>query len=203
MSVKRVILLCIVPQIKETYDNVKLLFDLTNINNIPFKFVCNFELLLIINGQQTASAMYPCPYCFVSLKNLKEKQEDVNGTSQCNSNTDNSESNYPLRLKTFGELKNDYKFQLKGKNMKYSQGCHSTINPPLFIESDDITVIEKCVIPDLHILMGFVNHVFWKGLVPLLGKDKALLWPTKLKLISKNYHGDAFEGNACRKLQIS
>ena len=61
-------------------------------------------------------------------------------------------------------------------------------------------VLQKCVIPELHGLQGFVNHLFWKGLVPLLGKEKALMWPKKLNLFSKNYHGDAFERNACRKL---
>ena len=35
--------------------------------------------------------------------------------------------------------------------------------------------------------------------MPLLGKN-ALKWPKKLKLIPKNYHSKAFEGNACRKL---
>lgn len=203
MSVKRVILLCIVPKIKETYENVKLLFDITKINNIPFKFVSDFKLMLIINGQQTASAMFPCPYCFVSLNDLKENktsgQEDVL-YNQCSSNADNFESNV-IKLKSYGDLRNDYEqFNLAGGNKKNSKEFHSTINLPLFTESDDITVLEKCVIPELHVLMGFVNHLFWKGLVPLLGKDKALIWPKKLKLISKNYHGDCFEGNACRKL---
>lgn len=45
-----------------------------------------------------------------------------------------------------------------------------------------------------------MNHLFWQGLVKLLGREKALIWPEKLNLVSKNYHGDAFEGNACRTL---
>lgn len=61
LSVKRTIILCIVPKISKTYANVKLLCDLTKINNLPFRFISDFKLLLIINGQQTASAMYPCP----------------------------------------------------------------------------------------------------------------------------------------------
>lgn len=83
---------------------------------------------------------------------------------------------------------------------KKSKECHSTVNEPLFNEEDDVCVIEKCVIPELHILQGFVNHLFWNGLVPLLGRERALVWPKKLNLISKNYHGDIFEGNACRRL---
>lgn len=34
MSVTKLIMLCIVPDIKETYENVKFLFDLIKLNNI-------------------------------------------------------------------------------------------------------------------------------------------------------------------------
>lgn len=60
-SVKKLILLCIVPSIKETYNNIKILFDLIRINDISFKFVSDFKVLLIINGQQTATSSFPCP----------------------------------------------------------------------------------------------------------------------------------------------
>lgn len=206
-SVKRVIILCIVPNMKETYENTKLLFDLTKIINIPFKFDCDFKLLLIDIGQQSASAMYPCPYCFVSLKDLRKKNdlniietEDSSSTAGCSSNTESLQSN-DSKLKTFGDLRNDFgKFELTGKNLKYSKECHSTINMPLFVERDDITVLEKCIIPELHILLGFVNHLFWDGLIPLLEEEEALMWPKSLGLIPKNYHGKCFEGGACRKL---
>lgn len=200
-SVHKLILLCIVPQIKESYDNVKLLFDLTKINNISFKFVADFKLLLIINGQQTATSMYPCPYCFVSLNDLKsDSVSEVSSDVTCENSMDSSKNNC-MELKTFGDLRADCQnYCDKGKDKKLSKECHSTINLPLFAEDDNILVLQKCIIPELHILQGFVNHVFWKGLVNLVGREKALLWPKKLNLISKNYHGDAFEGNACRML---
>lgn len=205
LSVKRVVILCIVPKIAETYENVKLLFDITNLNNIAFKFVSDFKLLLIINGQQGALAMYPCPYCFVSLNDLRKKNEPVQNNNcdnpHCSHSEMNIDDNSARRLKTYGDLRGDYeKFQSTGRNMKYTKDCHSTINKPLFTESDDTTVLEKCIVPELHLLQGFVNHIFWKGLVPLLGEETALLWPKGLGLISKSYHGNTFEGNACRKL---
>lgn len=205
LSVRRTIILCIVPKISETYANVKLLFDLTKINNLPFKFISDFKLLLIINGQQTASAMYPCPYCFVSLNELKRKndnlQEQTNENAHCSTSEESTKHGSSTRLKTYGDLKRDFeKFELSGRNIKYSQECHSTINAPLFAENDSTTVLEKCPVPELHVMQGFVNHHFWRGLVPLLGRDKALLWPQSLGLISKSYHGETFEGNACRAL---
>lgn len=191
-SVKRLIMLCIVPNIKESYENIALLFDLTKLNEISFKFVADFKLILIVNGQQTATSMYSCPYCFISLHDLRES--DQNGSnSQATEKT--------IKLKTYGDIRKDYgNFCSAGKNKKKSKEFHSCINMPLFNEEDDMYVIEKCPIPELHVLQGFVNHVFWDGLVPLLGKDKALLWPKKLNLIAKNYHGEVFEGNACRVL---
>lgn len=202
-SAKRIILLAIVPDAKETYANVKLLFELSNLNNIPFKFVADFKLLLIINGQQTASAMYPCPYCFVSLKDLRNTEESdlVEQNNAAASSSANIEINSSKRLKTYGDLRKDFeKFCATGRNKKYAKDCHSTIHPPLFEENDHVTVLEKCIIPELHILQGFVNHLFFRGLVPLVGQEKALLWPKKLSVISKGYHGGCFEGNACRKL---
>ncbi|CAH0547031.1 unnamed protein product [Brassicogethes aeneus] len=190
--------------IKETYDNVKLIFDLTKLNDIPYKFVCDFKLLLIVNGQQTATASFPCPYCFVPLQSLRSNKE-VNGTLPSTSTLSkvaDSEvtENYENNLKTFGNLRKDYKkFVALKKYKTLAKECHSTVNAPLFDEDHDTCVLQKCIIPELHI-MCFVNHLFWKGLVPLLGRERALLWPKSLCVISKNYHGEAFEGNPCRKL---
>jgi hypothetical protein len=210
-GVHRLIMLCIVPQIKESYENLDLLFKLTKINNISFKFVSDFKVLLLVNGQQTATSSYPSPYCFVTLRSLRGSDEkrlddhdDIDETDETTSASvanDMNTSRECVGLKTYGDLRKSHaKFCSLGSNKKFAKDCESTINPPLFAEQDDVYVAEKCVIPELHILQGYVNHLFWNGLVPLLGRDRALLWPKKLKLIPKNYHGEIFEGNPCRKL---
>lgn len=199
-SVHKLIMLAIVPAIKETYDNVKTLFDLVKINDIPFKFVSDLKLVLIVNGQQTATSSFPCPYCFVKLDSLKSRV-DIDINVSCEDEEDIPISDELLYNKTYGDLRKDYEeFVSLGNDLKLASRARSTIHAPLFDEDDNVTILQKCVIPELHILQGFVNHLFWKGLVPLLGEEKALLWPRKLHLISKNYHGAAFEGNACRKL---
>lgn len=200
-SVQRLILLCTVPNIKETYENVKLLFELTNLDNLSCKFVSDFKLMLMVNGQQTATSMYPCPYCHISLSELRNvKLIDSKISSEIVSENKDTQG-VRLKPKTFGDLKEDYqKYAENGKNKKKSKDYHSTVNLPLFDESDEMPVIRKCIVPELHILQGFVNHLFWQGLVPLVGRERALLWPKKLNLVAKNYHGEIFEGNACRKL---
>ena len=55
-SVYKLILLCVVPGMKETYSNIQTLFELTKINNIPFKFAADFKVILMVNGLQTATA---------------------------------------------------------------------------------------------------------------------------------------------------
>lgn len=214
-SVKRVILLCIVPQIKESYYNVDILFKLTKLNKIKYKFVSDLKLLLITVGQQTATSTFPCPYCFVSINDLRKRdvQKSTQNKNQLNkaNNKQNSKSkqipdSQPKELnrhdlKTFGLLRIDYEqFCNIGKNKKMAKKCHSTVNLPMFEEKDDVCVLEKCPVPELHLLLGFTNHLFFDGLVPLLGREKAFIWPQKLHLISKSYQGEVFEGNACRKL---
>ena len=110
--------------------------------------------------------MYPCPYCFVSLQDLRKFVDENNV----------SEGMEVSPLKTFGDLRKDYdKFVSLGKDKKLAKNCHSTINEPLFKENDDLLILDKCIIPELHILQGFVNHLFWDGLVHLVGQEKALL----------------------------
>ena len=87
-----------------------------------------------------------------------------------------------------------------GKDKKQAALCHSTVNLPLFDEEDDLSVLEKCPLPEMHLMQGFVNHLFWNGLVPHLTRERALLWPQKLNLVAKHYQGEIFEGKACREL---
>ena len=98
------------PRIKETCDNIKLLFELTNINNIPFKFVSDFKTLLIVNGQQTASASFPCPYCFISLKDLRTRKDLDNEqhVDMLESEVQLDLDDCALSLKSYGDLRKDY-----------------------------------------------------------------------------------------------
>ena len=93
-GVDRLIMLCTVPEVSESYENIKKLFDLVQINKIPFKFVADFKLLLTVNGLQTASSTYLSPYCCVDLKTLRSRALDVinKGNHKCS------------ELRTYGDL---------------------------------------------------------------------------------------------------
>ena len=116
------------------------------------------------------------------MVDLRKKQDIILNSN--NSNNDSAQNNH--------DDSNEFS-SLKAKEY------FSTINPPLFIEKDDVYVIQKCVV-ELHILQGYVNHLFWDGLVPLFGREKSLLWPKKVGVVAKDYQGEIFEVNTCREM---
>ena len=162
-----------VPRIKETYENFNVLVQLTKLNEIPFKFLADLKLVLLANGQQTATATYPCPYCFITLHELKNFHKMIDGN-----HPNNNEEN--LNLKRHNHLKGDYsQFKSMDNDKKRAKHCHSTVHHPLFIEEDNdedyyTYVLQKCVPPKLHLLQGFVNHLFRDGVVKIygIGKEK-------------------------------
>ena len=225
-GVKRSIMLVNVPDIKETWDNCKVLWDLAKINDIPYLFSGDFKLTLILLGLQTATSSYPCHLCFVSLdqlRGLKEfldnlKSNDNFEHNETSENDDKSGSddgslssmttsdevfNTIQKERTFGDLRKDYeRFKALGGDKAKARLCNSTINPCIFQEDDLVRIIDKTPLPELHLLLGFLNHLFWDkyGLVYTIGRDKAMKWAIKANAVSVGYHGEVFEGPACRRL---
>jgi hypothetical protein len=188
-GVKKLILLAVVPVTKETYNNVKTLFNLCEIHKLSYKLLADVKLLYTIVGMQTASATYCCPFCFITLGDLGNTDEEFRTEAS-------------LKLKSFGDLDKAYKaFLESGGHKSEAKNYQSTVNESLLQETEEKTVIEVALIPELHIVSGIVNHLFWSGIVPLLGEEKALLWPQqKLHFMVKNYHGKTLEGNCCREM---
>ena len=190
-SVKRVVLLCLVPKCKETHSNMKKLIELTNLNRISFLFVSDLKLLLITLGCQCSSSSFPCPYCLVPKKHLGSSVDE------------NDWDIVVYEERTFGSIdKNQQLFtDIYSSDVNNAKFCNSAIRPSLIVEADDVRVLDKCPPEELHCLQGFVNHTFWNGLVKVMGSEEnALKFPKKAGAIPKDYHGKVFEGNACRTM---
>ena len=104
-------MLCCVPNIEGSYGNIQLLFNLININKIPFKFVADFIIILTVNGKQTASSSYPSPYCRISLRELRVDHNN-NELGKGDSKTSSSDGflrvhDNCLKLITYGDLRED------------------------------------------------------------------------------------------------
>ena len=184
-------MLCTVPDIPENHYNMKIMFDMTNLNVLKFKFVADFKLLLICWGCQNAVATHPCPYCRIKLEQLRD-----------HSRLDKLKQIPFSDLRTIESLKASNKSFMDDFDViwKSAHNANKVVNAPLIEDLGHISVLERSPPEELHLLQGFVNHTFFKGLVPLVGREIALRWPMKLNLVSAGYHGEVFEGNAARKL---
>ena len=185
-------MLAIVPDVKETHGNMKILFDMIKLNHIPFIFLTDYKLLLITLGKQTATSSYPCPYCNIFLREM---------SSYTNMKGDSADQE-DLEEITFGHLKANcahFRNSLYSDHAK-ARYSYSTVAESLIEEDDEIKILQKCPIPEFHEMEGFVNHTFFNGLVKVIGLESAMLFPKLINAVAKDYHGTKFEGNACRKM---
>ena len=189
---KRVIPLAFVPDIKETHANLNLIFELTRLNDIPFKLVADYKVVLIMEGCPTATSTYTCPFCFVTLQDLADKDTQ------------------PKEERHFRDLirdKSKYDEGLKSCKSalavrKLAPMCNITINNCLIKEEEDpsMRILEKIILPELHSILGFVNHLFFDGVCKVIPKERAMLWIQKCCQMTKGYYGGTLQGNACRSL---
>ena len=137
--------------------------------------------------------MSHCPYCLVLLREITSTV-DITGE-------DLPEDLWEER--TFGKLQesHDTFSSVYNSNKKLAKNCNSTVEVSLLKEEVGVKVLDKCPPDELHELMGFLNHCYWDGYVKVMGGIKeALRFPQKLNVVSKDYHGKLFEGNACRTM---
>ena len=57
-------------------------------------------------------------------------------------------------------------------------------------------VLEKYIVPELHLILGFVDHIF-TGIKKLVGTERASIWPAWEHLVVRGYRGGTLEGYAC------
>ena len=125
-------------------------------------------------GIQISTSSHPCPYCFISLKDLKTRKLEIE------------------KERTFGDLQHDYKKYREDLKVCKSAAAKNNL-PPLhnitviesvLKEDPDIKFLSKFILTELHSILGFVNHLFRDGLCKLLGTEKALIWPIKLNQVT-------------------
>ena len=178
-SVKKTLLLGIVPGIQELHSNVQKILKLLEIEGLEFSYSSDIKMLYTLVGKSCSGSMkHGCPFC-------------------------NSPQPYTAEgvLYRLGELlRHHHNFleagAVKSKAMKYS----NVINEPLLTGNPEALVLDLLNIPELHLLIGIVSKLM---------KELEKCWPTKntgrdwmdsyLKqqaLARASYHGQQhLEGN--------
>ena len=184
MGPKCGLILAIVANVPESYHNIKILMNLTNINEIEYHLSQDLKLTNIIIGITSHTSKYPCPYgeCYKDNKS----NEWYKGTDRTIKNLRSNQRKWceaPAR-------QNDRRLLKEFKN------CENV--PLISCDDPDTPILYVIPPPPLHlILLGPVNHIInhlkqrYSQIVNILDT---------LHIQRSKYHGKTFEGNQCRQI---
>ena len=174
-GVKKIFIISIAENISETHKNIQKILKPLCLEKIKFIVACDLKIANLLCGIQSHASKHPCCYCDVSSDFLQECGE----------------------LQTFGSLRTLSKMfnESKAKDAKQFYNC---TKDPLLPEEDSARVLDVIPPPELHLLIGVVNHLF-SGMKKLW--PQASEWPQFFHILPEVYHGgQSFNGPACHKL---
>ena len=195
-GVKRVIVIGMVEDVPETFENVQILLNILNIkqNHINTTFASDLKLLNILIGIQGHSSNHACCYC----------------TILTGARTDGAYAGY-AEARTFGNLKSSYQeFVANGSNLKKARDFDSVIHPAILKgDSDEQKVLHKAPPPELHLYIGNVNKI-----IDVLHEETAELKDQDMiemtlyewlhisprNVVREEYYGNMLNGPNCDKV---
>lgn len=177
-GVKKILLIGLVPQMQENYDNIVKLWSLLKINDLKGTIATDLKLANILTGIMSHASSFPCTWC-IAPKN----QLDSSGI-----------------YRTIGScLKNNAAWEKIGGSKCNAKMYKSTVHPPIFTGQDETLILDIIPPPELHLLLGAVNTIY-KSMLTECETD-SLAWAKKCNVNREFVHGSpAFVGNACKKL---
>ena len=174
-GVKKIFILLIAEEITENYSNIAFFLQQLNLENIKLIIACDLKVANILCGIQSHASKHPCCFCDVNSDNLLQSGA----------------------LRTFGSLRY-YSEQFKSSTSKQAKLFFNCTKEPLIQEENETRVIDIIPPPELHLLIGVVNHLFGglKTAWPF-----AENWPVSIYVKTVAYHGgESFNGPACHRL---
>ena len=143
----------IVESVPENYTNVRVILEKLNIDKLDFYTMSSdLKLINILLGLQSHSATHGCTWCTTITNNR-------NPNAWC-----------PGQPRTLGQISDMAKaFQENGS--RNARDYFNCVNEPLLEGPPDMEVIDLVNIPELHLMLGYVNLVFDE----LNERSKALL----------------------------
>lgn len=185
-SVKKIIIICIIPELQETHSNVRKVMELLNFTNldIKFTFAMDFKLANIVAGIQAHGCTFPCLWCECPKKDFSTVRS----------------KQYPLR--TLGGVRsNAIEFRRSPKaEAKDFKNC---VNEPLIHAPDNDIFLRHIPPPELHMLLRITNKIFKEMEKSHTGKMVAEEWIQKLGITRPAYHSNDFNGNMCKQILIN
>ena len=169
-GVNRLLPLAVCPGVPERHFNLRQISEHLQFHLIPnLRVVVDFCLLNAMVGISSHGGKYSCSYC--------------EGASTIN----------PGRPRTFGSLKKRYaEYQKAGSNPAKMQQFANVIQPSLTIAAANKLVMDVHPMPELHCLIGVVNHLV-KLMIEVDSSTLDLL--QKQNIFRHGYQGGGLDGN--------
>ena len=175
-GIKKLIIVGLVNDLPELYENVKQLLDAIGLKSLSFfTMAMDMKLGNICLGLQSHASKHPCAWCEGSAPwSVPARPRTLGRLRECVSN-----------FKAHGER--------KGDSSKY----FNVIHEPLLDGADHEDVLTYYPPPELHLLLGGTNKLVAE-LNTRWGNDQAFQWLQKKGIHRADYRGGQFEGNQCR-----
>lgn len=173
-GVNRLLPLAVVENCPERHHNLRQILEQLRLQEVEGLFIVgDLKIYNIMLGLSAHGGKYSCAYCL--------------GVADLDSG----------EYRTFGHLQDHYTSYLQnGSNPKNMQYYFNTINKCLIVGEREERVLDKIMLPELHLMIGNCNH--------LLGPIKEL-WPGIMDWFKRNsifwrgYQGGGLDGNNSRK----
>ena len=178
-SVNRLIILAILPDTEENYDNIRVCLQKLKLSGVNILLSADIKVLLSVTGRSGGSGKFNCFLC--------------DGTSPW------EDGKY--KLLTFGDLRRKYESFVKdGAEKNQAKNHTNCIREPLFDFPDDQLVIDNTAIPSLHIHIGLPSKMV-VFIEKATGEDFIFdfLKREGVKRSERRY-GSTFQGNQASKL---
>ena len=192
-SVNKLMILAIVENVCENYNNLKMILELLGLDEIDSVNAFDMKLANAFIGIGTAASTYPCPWCISSKDEFRNENFMYSGKD----------------LRTLGDIRSNSKLYNNaaavhtGKNKLSSAAFFNCEKPPLS-HMDDSTYVISIIPPmELHFHLGVVNKLYDQLDVVLIENKStktAKDWSDKVGVNRPKHHGGEFNGNQCSRL---
>ena len=137
-GVYKILPLAVVENCPERHHNLHKILSHLKLQDINNLFIVgDLKIYNVMLGISSHGGKYACAFCL--------------GTSTLDSGID----------RTFGHLEDHYSnYRKAGANPKEMQKFYNNINECLIVAKREERVLDKIMLPELHFMMGVVNHLF-------------------------------------------
>ena len=185
-GVKRLNIIGLAHNIKETYENVKKInkeCNISRVSHVPHTLTGDQKILICFCGKPSSNCGSPCGHCDVKQPLNLERQGE---------------------LYTLGMLRDHHRrFVADGSPHKKQAKYDNVVNEPLFDGDDEEYVLDKFPPPILHLKLRTVNHICDHLTLKTkkdCGSDLMLEFAKEENIVRKSYHGGNYQGNQCNDI---